>query len=431
MNPFRVIAPIVALFLGAGLWLQVRQSRSLYSVAEAPTLAPRYAPPVERIQTHVLGRGETLSDVLQRASFNGTVLADVLLGLREYLNPRRLTDGVEVTVRRLVKDDAPRSIEVRVNADTTVRLARGPWGWAGRIVETPVELDTVFVSGTIGEGSGSLYESIVYSDDDEIPIADRSMLVYRLADVYEFQVDFNNEIQPGDSYRFVYERQRRPDGTARTQRILASELVNRGQTMPAVWYSEGGDLEGYYDREGKPLATGFSRYPVDYRITSNFNPRRYHPVLGIYRAHYGTDFGAPAGTPIHATADGTVTFAGRDASYGNYVKIRHMSGYETRYAHMRAFAKGIRAGVRVKQKQVIGYVGATGLVTGVHLHYELRQNGKPINARTARLPTAPPLPADHLERFRVLADQRMTLLEDQMQRYLARRTGRGGKLADE
>ncbi len=426
-----MIAPLVALLLGAGLWLQVRQSRSLYSVADAPTLAARYAPAVERTETHVLGRGETLSDVLARASLNGADLADVLLGLREYLNPRRLTEGVEVTVRRLVKDDVARSIEVRVNADTTVRLARGAWGWDGGIVETPVEVDTVFVSGTIGEGAGSLYQSIVYSDDDEIPIADRSMLVFRLADVYEFQVDFNNEIQPGDSYRFVYERERRPDGTARTQRILAAELVNRGQTLPAVWYSEGGDLEGYYDLEGKPLATGFSRYPVDFRITSNFNTHRYHPVLGIYRGHYGTDFGAPAGTPIHATADGTVIFAGRDGSYGNLVKIRHMSGYETRYAHMQAFAKGIRTGVRVKQKQVVGYVGMTGLATGVHLHYELRHNGQPIDARKAKLPTAPPLPADHLEKFRLLATDRMALLEDQMRSYLARRAGRSGKLADE
>jgi murein DD-endopeptidase MepM/ murein hydrolase activator NlpD len=257
------------------------------------------------------------------------------------------------------------------------------------------------------------------------------MLVYRLADVYEFQVDFSHEIQPGDRYRFVYERERRPDGTARSQRIIAAELVNRGEVMPAIWYSEGGDLEGYYDLEGKPLATGFSRYPVAYRITSNFSTRRYHPVLGIYRAHYGTDFGAPAGTPVHATADGTVIFAGRNGSYGNLVKIRHMSGYETRYAHMRAFAKGIRAGVRVKQKQVIGYVGMTGLATGVHLHYELRHNGQPINARTAKLPTAPPLPADHLERYRLIATESMALLEDRTQRYLARRAGRGGKLADD
>ncbi|MGD8278349.1 MAG: M23 family metallopeptidase [Gemmatimonadota bacterium] len=431
MNPNRLIAPTVALLLGAGLWLQVRHSRTLYSVAEAPTLSPRYAPAVERTETHVLARGETLSDVLARASLGAADLADVLLGLREYLNPRRLTDGVEVTVRRLVKDDTPRSIEVRVNADTTVRLARGAWGWDGGIVETPIQVDTVFVSGTIGDGAGSLYESIVYSDDDEVPITDRSMLVYRLADVYEFQVDFNNEIQPGDTYRFVYERERRPDGTARSQRILAAELVNRSQVLPAVWYSEGGDLEGYYDLDGKPLATGFSRYPVDFRITSNFSNRRYHPVLGIYRGHYGTDFGAPSGTPVHATADGTVIFAGRNGSYGNLVKIRHMSGYETRYAHLRGFASGIRAGVRVKQKQVIGYVGMTGLATGVHLHYELRRNGQPINARTARLPTAPPLPADHMETYRALATRQMALLEDQTQRYLARRAGRGGKLADE
>jgi len=430
MNPYRLIVPVVVLLAGAGLWWQIRSPGSLYTPETAPTLAVLEAPPVERAQTHVLERGETLSDVLQRASFAGTELADLLLGLREHLNPRRLTDGVEVTVRRWTRDNAPRSLEVRVNADTTVRLARGAWGWAGGIVETPVEIDTVYVAGEIGNGA-NLYESLIYGQDDGVPVADRSMLAYRLADVYEFQIDFTSEIQPGDSYRFVYERERRPDGSARSQRLLVSEFVNRGQTMAAVWYAGGGDVEGYYDLEGKPLATGFSRYPVEYRITSNFSSRRYHPVLGIYRAHNGTDFGAPSGTPVHATADGTVTFAGRNGGYGNLVKIRHVSGYETRYAHMRGFAKGIRSGARVRQKQVIGYVGATGLVTGVHLHYELLQNGRAINVRTARLPTAPPLPAEHLSTYLGLAQQRLALLADQTHRYLGRRAGRGAKLADE
>lgn len=430
MNPSRVIVLVVAFVLAVGLWTQVRPGRSLHSPSNAPELAALYAPPVERVETHVLGRGETLSDILQRAAFGGNDLADLLLGLREHLNPRRLTEGVEVTVRRWVKNNAPRSIEVRVNADTTVQLSRAGFGWSGGVIETPIVVDTVYVAGEIGEGTTTLYQAIVYSEDDDVPIVDRSKLVYRLADVYEFKVDFTREIQVGDSYRFVYEREQRPDGTARMQRILVAELVNGGKALPAVYYDDG-DFEGYYDLEGTPLATGFSRYPVDYRITSNFNRRRYHPVLGIYRAHYGTDFGAPSGTPVRATADGTVTFAGRDGGYGNIVKIRHMYGYETRYAHLRGFATGIRAGVRVKQKQVIGYVGATGLVSGVHLHYELRENGRPINVRTANLPTAPPLPSGHLEPYLVLADARVALLAEHGQRYLARRAGRGAKVADQ
>jgi murein DD-endopeptidase MepM/ murein hydrolase activator NlpD len=429
MNPNRVLGPVVVLLAGAGLWIQARAPGSLYTPATAPRVAALYAPPVEHVQTHVLERGETLSDVLQRASFGGNELADLLLGLREYLNPRRLTDGVEVTVRRWAHTNAPRSIEVRVNADTTVRLAHAAYGWAGSVIETPVEVDTVFVAGEIGAGSSTLYESIVFNDN--APVEDRSTLVYRLADVYEYQIDFARDIQPGDAYRFVYERERRPDGTARSQRVLVAEIVNRGKAMPAVHYSGGADFEGYYDLQGKPLATGFSRYPVDFRITSNFNPRRYHPVLGIYRAHNGTDFGAPAGTAVHATADGTVVFAGRSGGYGNLVKIRHTGGFETRYAHLRGYAKGIRAGAKVKQKAVIGYVGATGLVTGVHLHYELLQNGRAVDVRRAHLPTAPPLPAAHLATYLALVDQRLALLADGTPRYLARGPGGSARVAQQ
>jgi murein DD-endopeptidase MepM/ murein hydrolase activator NlpD len=209
-----------------------------------------------------------------------------------------------------------------------------------------------------------------------------------------------------------------------------AEIVSQNQTYPALWYSGGRDVQGYYDREGKPLASGFSRYPVNFRVTSSFSRRRYHPVLGIYRAHLGTDFGAPAGTAVEATADGTVTFAGRSGGYGNMVTIRHVSGYETRYAHLRSFARGIRRGVHVRQKQVIGYVGATGLATGPHLHYELRKGGRAVDARRERLPTAPPLAGTHSEKFKVVQGSLLALLDREAQQYLARLAARMAQLAN-
>jgi murein DD-endopeptidase MepM/ murein hydrolase activator NlpD len=426
----RYLAPVVAVGLGI-LGFRALAGSSTPPPEDAPTLAAVYAPPIESVETHVLASGETLSDVLGRAAFTGQELADLLLNVREFVNPRRLVGGVEITVRRWLSNDAPRAIDLRVNADTTVRLTRASLGWAGDVVITPVVLDTVYTQGRIAEGTTTLFQALVYSEEDDVPITDRTQLVYRLAEIYEFKIDFTREIQPGDSYRLVYEREVRPDGTARSQRILAAEMVNQTQTYTAVWFSQGEDAQGYYDREGRPLQVGFSRYPVSYRITSSFNPRRYHPVLGIYRAHLGTDFGAPAGTPVEATADGTISFAGVSGGYGNLVRIRHTNGYETRYAHLRAFARGVRPGVKVKQKQVIGYVGATGLVTAAHLHYELRRNGQAVNARTAKLPEAPPLQGDAKIAFDGVSVGRLTLLDSGTRQYLARQTARGTRLADD
>jgi murein DD-endopeptidase MepM/ murein hydrolase activator NlpD len=405
-----IVAVVGVTIGGASIW---RPRELPADPLHAPTLGVLYAAPVERVETHVLENGQTISAVLARAAINGSELAEVLLGLREHFNPRRLAGGVEITVRRWARDDSPRAVEVRVNADTTVRLVRDDLGWAGHLMLTPVDVDTMYGAGVI-EAGRTLYEAIVNDIDSPLSAPERSQLVYALAEIYEYKLDFTREIQPGDRYRIVYEREARPDGSARDRRILAAEIRNGGRTYSAVWFDADEDVRGYYDAEGRPLRTGFSLYPVDFpRITSNFNPRRYHPILGVHRAHLGTDFGARSGTPVQTTADGTVVFAGYSGGYGNMVRIRHMNGYETRYAHLSRFGKGIRAGTRVKQKQVVGYVGRTGLATAPHLHYELRKEGRAINARTAKLPAAPPLAPSYRARFSSVAAERLALLEAQ------------------
>lgn len=427
-SPYRVMALVLIAVLSLGA-ISVWQPRAPEAdPASAPTLHRIYAAPAERVETHVLGRGETLSAVLARAAITGQDMADLLFGLRQYVNPRRLTQGVEVTVRRWAHDDAPRAVEVRVNADSTLRLTRASMGWAGQVTITPTVLDTMFSAGTIERGK-TLYETVVFDELSDLPPSERVQLVYALAEVYEFKLDFMREIQPGDSYRVVYEREVRPDGTARSRRVIAAEFVNAGRSYRAVHFAQG-DLDSYFDEEGRSLRTGFSRYPVQYRITSSFNPRRYHPVLGIYRAHSGTDFGAPKGAEAFATADGTVTFAGVNGGYGNLVKIRHAYGYETRYAHLSRFGPGIRVGAKVKQGQVIGYVGDTGLVTAAHLHYELRRDGRAIDVRTAKLPDAPPIPQEYRSSFDALAKGRLALLETATERYYAARARQPVGVAD-
>jgi murein DD-endopeptidase MepM/ murein hydrolase activator NlpD len=321
-----------------------------------------------------------------------------------------LRPGTEVTLSRWVEDRSLRAIDLQLNADSALRLERDEMvGWRASYRVTPIVWDTVVVAGVI-EDEQSLYQSLLELGDPGVPIQDRIGLVTRLARIFEYRLDFLHDIQAGDRYRFVYEREGRPDGTARAYTVLAAEFVNRDHPFQAIRF-ELEDRADYFDPEGNSLRTAFKRYPLDYvRVTSNFSWRRYHPVLGIYRAHVGTDFGARSGTPVLATGSGVVDFAGRKGGYGNLVILRHPAAYTTRYAHLRGFARGIRRGTRVEQGQVVGYVGATGTATAPHLHYEFRQHGQPVNPRTVVLPSAEPVPGEAQEAFEAARAERMRLL---------------------
>jgi murein DD-endopeptidase MepM/ murein hydrolase activator NlpD len=407
VSPQRAVLLIVVSVLSWGL-LSFFEPREI--VGDAPVLAAFYATPAEQVETHVLKRGETLSHLLDRASITGGELSNLLLALREHRSPRQLQEGLEVTVRRWFATGTPRLVEVRLNADSTVRLRSQPEGWLSDVIVTPTVVDTVFARGMIGSGR-TLYHAVLEDEELDLPPAERIAMVGELAEIFVFRLDFSRDIQPGDRYRLAYEREARPDGTARRRKILIAELENNGRLYPALHFSSG-ETGGYYDHTGASLRTAFRRYPVDYvRITSAFAWRRYHPVLGVYRGHMGTDFGAPTGTRILAAGDGTVTFAGRRGGYGNVVELRHPGGYTTLYAHMSRFATGMRSGRAVKQGEVIGYVGATGLATGPHVHYELRRNGQPLDARTAKLPPgAPPISPAQRDSFEAVLADRQALL---------------------
>lgn len=399
------------LFLVAAGFATVWQPREHVSAREnAPVMGAFYAAPAEEVETHVLSRGETLTGILSRSSITGLEQTDLILAMRRFINPRRLGTSTEVTVRRLTGDGSPRSVDVRVNPDTTVRIENQPMaGWTSRVVVTPVTTDTVFVAGTIDEGR-TLYASIATDESLDLPVEDRYKLVDELVEIYQYKLNFR-EIKPGDGYRLVYHREVRPDGTARRQQVLAAEVLHQGRAVSAIHFDPRGDGGAYYDLEGRSLRFQFRQYPMSFRAITSGVGRRFHPIKGAYRAHNGTDFGAAHGTPIKATGDGTVVSAGKNGGYGNMVVLNHPGGYSTRYAHMSRFAAGIRPGARVKEGQVIGYVGSTGLSTGPHLHYELRKGGRVLDPRTAKLPGAPPLPAAQRGVFDRIARERVAILD--------------------
>ncbi len=381
------------------------------AMAVTPELAPVYAPVPEVLDEHVLRRGETLSDVFTRAALGTGELSGVLLALREHVDPRRIMPNTRILVRRWADDGAPRAVDVLLDSDSMVRLTRNAVGWYGEIQLTPTRMDTVVIAGTIDRGS-SLYSAIVHRSELDLPFREREFLTWRLGHIYGWELNFASDMHAGDAFRVVFEREVRPDGTSRDARVLVGEVINQGRSIPAILFDHDGEGGDYFNFEGKSLRLTFNRYPVDFpRITSNFSHNRYHPVLQRNRPHHGTDFGTGYGAPVKTTADGTISFAGWDGGYGNLIRIDHGNGYETRYAHLSRFAPGIRRGTRVKQGQVVGYTGATGLATAPHLHYEIRHHGRPADARTIRLPAAPPVPDDQLTEFRELAADRIRLLD--------------------
>ena len=408
----RVITALTgAVLLLAGSMTVATPSTDSAPIESAGQLAPVYAPPVEKAETVVMARGQTLGGILAHTELTSVDTRDFLLALREHMNPRRLMPGVEITLRRAVRGGATRSIDVQMNADTLVHLTRGELGWSSELRLTPVRRDTLYVAGTIDQGR-TLFEALVEDSELDVSLAERYALVIELAQIYQYQIDFAHEIQPGDGYAFMYERDVRPDGSTRWHRILASVVTNRGTDLWAVHYDVPKQGADWFDPRGRSLRLAFSRYPLDFvRVTSSFSWKRYHPVLGRYRAHLGTDFGASSGTRVKATGTGTVVFAGRDGGYGNLIRIKHPGGYETRYAHLRNFARSVGVGTKVEQGDVIGYVGSTGLATGPHLHYEFRQHGKPLDPRGVSIPAAPPVPKGSRAGFERVLRERMAALE--------------------
>jgi murein DD-endopeptidase MepM/ murein hydrolase activator NlpD len=244
-----------------------------------------------------------------------------------------------------------------------------------------------------GEIQTSLFAA---ADDAELPDA----ITLALADVFEGDIDFYHDLRRGDRFIVLYETRYVDGEPVGTGRILAAEFVNRGVALHAFLWRAPDGSEGYYDENGRSSRKSFLRSPMEFsRITSGFTQARFHPILHTMRAHRGTDFAAPMGTPVRATADGVVTIAGEQNGYGNVVILQHDGRYTTVYAHLSRFAEDVRSGARVRQGDTLGYVGQTGWATGPHLHYELRVDGEPQDALTAALPMATPVSDDERPAF--------------------------------
>ena len=256
--------------------------------------------------------------------------------------------------------------------------------------ETPVETR---ISALGGEISSSLYVSMIAQGED-------SNLVNRFVDVFAWDIDFYRETQKGDRYKVIVEKQYAAGRFIGYGKVLAAEYVNAGTVHRGFNFKSGdGKVTGIFDEKGKAMEKTFLKNPLEIaRITSRYG-QRFHPVLRRRKKHNGVDYGASRGTPFWAVADGVIKEARYSASAGNMIVLRHANGFETEYFHAQRFAKGLRAGQKVKQRQVIGYVGNTGRSTGPHLHFGMRRRGSYVDPGRQRFPAARPVPQAYQQEY--------------------------------
>ncbi len=331
--------------------------------------------------------GDTLESMARRLA--GEDWPRWRTALSEVIDPQTLLPGTRFS-GRLSPSDRLESLVVTLDLRTEVHLENDGKTVLATTVERPIQSEIVRIEGVI--------ESSLFGAIDQIGASPE--LAVRMADIFQWDIDFLRDIRKGDRFVAVVE-QRSVDGKFFGYGTLyGARFVNNGKEINAFAFADADGVVGYYDLDGAPVKKQFLRSPLRFsRITSRFSLNRYHPIHKKRMPHYGVDYGAPTGTPAHATATGTVTFVGRNGGAGNMVRLRHSNGYETNYLHLSRFGKGIRKGARVSQGQVIGYVGSTGWSTGSHLDYRVKKNGQWINPLLISSPPADPLPEALLLRY--------------------------------
>ncbi|MGB0934933.1 MAG: peptidoglycan DD-metalloendopeptidase family protein [Alphaproteobacteria bacterium] len=349
--------------------------------------------------THiVVGPGDTFGKILALQGLSAKQVHNLVKSLRKVYKPRQLRPGHELDLV-MSRDDEGRfrvfdELRIRPSLDKEVMVIRDE-NDDFQASERLVKLDAVtrWMEAPI---DGSLYE-VAYRKG--VPGA----IIQDLISVFSYDVDFQRSIKKGDSFGLMYTILRDPQsGRERPGHLLYGMMKLAGKPLEVFRFApKNGDV-GYYNAKGESVKKGLLRTPVDgARLSGRFGMRKKHPVLGYSKMHRGVDFAARTGTPIKASGDGTIERIGRFSSFGNYIRIRHNSEYKTAYAHLSRYAKGLRKGSKVKQGQVIGYVGSTGRATGPHLHYEVHRFSKQINPLSVKMISSTKLKGKKLKEFQL------------------------------
>lgn len=337
--------------------------------------------------TLIVRPGDSLDRLFRRNDLMVADLAQIMKldAARKHL--RLIRPGDKIQVRQ--NSGSVLALKKPVSLSETLSIRRAGEAFEADLIPRELEIQRACKTGTI--------ESSLFIAAAEAGISDRTIM--NLAGIFAWDVDFMLDIRAGDQFTLIYEELWQGGEKLPDRNILAAEFVNQGESFRAVRFEDSSGRVDYFSPDGKSVRKAFVRAPLAFsRVSSNFSPNRRHPRLNTIRAHRGVDYAAPAGTPIRAAGDGKIIQRGRKGGYGNLIILQHGGNITTLYAHMSRFSNS-RVGSRVRQGDIIGYVGSTGLATGPHLHYEYRRNGVHLNPRTVKLPDAKPIDPAYLEDF--------------------------------
>ncbi len=389
-------------------WHAARTEEIPAELADEMTESEPPAPtPVQAVEV-VVRRGDTLSAIFKRSGLKTSatrlVRSSDAAGRLAALQPGDM-------LRILVNGDEMERLEYDPDPLRRLVVRRDGAGYAARWEHRPAQKQTFVASGTITHS--------LYRDGKAAGLPDS--ILAELTRLFGWDIDFSRDLRAGDTFTVVYEQHWRDERKLADGPILAAEFTNRGHSFRAFRYTTRDGRTAYFTEQGEPVQKQFSRNPVDMaRISSRFSLKRWHPVLHRFRAHKGVDYAAPTGTPVRATGDGQVIYKGRKGGYGRTVILQHGKRYTTLYAHLSRYARGLRVGNRVRQGQVIGYIGSSGLATGPHLHYEFRIDGRHHDPLKVAARRGDPLPQAELRRFRAHIQPLRAELETHRHVHLAR-----------
>lgn len=366
-----------------GLWAHTHPQTGHRPVASLKTL---------RRARNEIGAGDNLLGILRSYGLSKEEEQEWLQSIQSNYVAEKLQSGALVHVYFTHEQDSSeehdppifgriKALEIELPAEKILTWYRSEHGILFYRSEPEYDVEVKAVAGTIADGS--LYEAAAR-------VGLHPAAIEQLVDIFGWDLNFETDLMQGDTFSVLYARRYLPGSRQPSQiRVLAAQIVNRGQTHMAIYFENANGTGDYYDVNGRTLSRSLLRYPVDFlRISSNFSRRRYHPILRVRKPHRGVDFAAKRGTPVKTIGNGTVTYAAWKGAYGRFIEIDHGGGLKTRYAHLHRIAKGIRPGAQVQKGQIIGSVGCSGRCTGPHLHFEMWENERYVN------PLKPDLPPD-------------------------------------
>ncbi|MFD2514907.1 peptidoglycan DD-metalloendopeptidase family protein [Pontibacter locisalis] len=345
-------------------------------------------------------RGENLSEILAQYNITPVQVHQLAKKAKKVYNVRRIAANRNYTI--LHSQDSARTAQYFIYEPNLVEYVI--YDLRDSLTVTLVKREVEVIERTLaGEIKSSLFESLVAAGGSP-------QLVNKFADIYAWRLNLNR-IQPGDKFKLIYDEKVVNGQSIGFGDLKSAVFEHEGKPIYAIGFNQGNGVD-YFDEKGQSLKTAFLKEPLEYtRISSRFSKRRFHPVQKRYKAHLGTDFAAPRGTPIRTVGDGVVVEARYTRGNGYFVKVKHNKTYTTQYLHMSKFARGVRKGVHVKQGQTIGYVGSTGLATGPHLCYRFWKNGRQVDALRVKLPSADPVNRKNMSEFTALKEQTIKRME--------------------